>query len=69
MCAVEFFVFRFRFRIFRSFFESGAKVRAFFVQVIIKTSFILITSYKFVQNIMILFKIERFDKIFLRKIW
>ena len=47
---------------------ASAKVRAFFVQVIIKTSFILITSYKFVRNIMILFKIERFDKIILRKI-
>ena len=56
------------FVIFRSFFESGAKVRAFFVQVIIKTSIILITSYKYVRNLMILFKIEHFDKIILRKI-
>ena len=46
---------------------ASAKVRAFFVQVIIKTSCKLITSYKNVRNLMILFKIERFDKIILRK--
>ena len=28
----------------------------------------MITSYKYVRNLMILFKIERFDKIILRKI-
>lgn len=55
----------FVFVIFRSFFESGAKVRAFIVQVIMKTACKLITSYKNVRNLMILFKIERFDKIFL----
>ena len=43
---------------------ASAKVRRFFVQVIIKTSCKLITSYKYVRNLMILFKIERFDKMF-----
>ena len=43
---------------------ASAKVRRFFVQVVIKTSCKLITSYKYVRNLMILFKIERFDKMF-----